>query len=70
MAKKPTSGHVMLGTDNFRVLINAINEVTSKSDDGVKAGLRLSLGYLLKKCAGYNKAEFIIDRKDDEVKKF
>ena len=62
------TGHDMLLPANFRTVVEALNTVTAKEEDGLKAGLKLSLGYLLKKAARFTKCEFIIDGKDEEVR--
>ena len=62
------TGHDMLLPANFRIVVDALGAVTAKEDDGLKAGLKLSLGYLLKKAARFTKCEFIIDGKDEEVR--
>ena len=54
--------------NNFRTVVNALNELTAKEDNSLKAGLKLSLGYLLKKAARFTKCELIIDGDDEEVK--
>lgn len=58
----------MLCAKTFRTVVNALNELTAKEDNSLKAGLKLSLGYLLKKAARFTKCELIIDGDDEEVK--
>ena len=53
---------------NFWTVVEALNGVTAKEDDGVRAGLKLSLGYLLKKAARLAKCQLIIEGKDEKVK--
>ena len=53
---------------NFRTVVNALNELTAKEDNSLKAGLKLSLGFLLKKAVRFTKCELIIDGDDREVK--
>ena len=62
------TGTDMLHLKNFRTVVDALNAITAKEEDGIKAGLKLSLGYLLKKAARFTKCELIIDGKDEEVK--
>lgn len=62
------TGNDMLCPKNFRTVVNALNELTAKEDNSLKAGLKLSLGYLLKKAARFTKCELIIDGDDEEVK--
>jgi hypothetical protein len=61
------SGHDMLNAANFRIVVEALNTVSTKDDESEKSGLRLSLGYLLKKAARFTKSEFIIDNQQDQV---
>jgi len=62
------TGSDMLLPANFRIVVDALSAITVKEDNGLKAGLKLSLGYLLKKAARFIKCEFIIDGKDDEMR--
>jgi len=55
----------MLCAKTFRTVVN---ELTAKEDNSLIAGLKLSLGYLLKKAARFTKCELIIDNDDKEVK--
>ena len=57
----------MLETKNFRHVVDSINQVSANDDSSVKGGLKISLGYLLKKAARFSKSEFIIDGKADKV---
>ena len=63
------SGHDLLDPVNFRTVVDGLNELCKKDDDSVKASLKLSLGYLLKKAARFTRSEFVIDCKDNEVRK-
>jgi len=60
----------MLCAKNFRTVVNALNELTAKEDNSLIAGLKLSLGYLLKKAATarFTECELIIDNDNKEVK--
>ena len=63
----------LIKRENFRNLEIAIEELTKKVDDQVKAGLKLSVGYLLKKSAKVIKASYIIEdqlSEADEVGRF
>jgi len=55
---------------NFRIVVDdveALHTVTAKEDNHLKAGLKLSLGYLLQTAARFTKCKFIIHGEDDEV---
>jgi len=69
LAKQPITGYDMLNPNNFRLVVDALNDITARSKNGIKSSLKISLGYLLKKAAHESKREFIIDGKDDEVQK-
>jgi hypothetical protein len=59
----------MLCSSNFRHVVEALNDVSDNdNNDSMKAGLKISLGYLLKKAARYTKSELIIDGNDAEVR--
>ena len=60
-AKDDFTGTDMLHPTNFRTVVEALNFITAKEDNSIKAGLKLSLGYLLKKAARFTKCELIID---------
>jgi hypothetical protein len=63
------SGQDLLIPENFRIVVEALNAVVSKVDEKEKCGLKVSLGYLLKKAAKFTKCEFIIVGNDEEVRK-
>ena len=66
--KDDFTGTDMLHPTNFRTVVEALNFITAKEDNSIEAGLKLSLGYLLKKAARFTKCKLIIDGKDEEVK--
>jgi len=62
------TGNDMLRAKNFRTVVDALTTLIAKEDNGMKAGLKLSLGYLLKKAARFIKCELVIDSNKEEVK--
>ena len=54
------TGEDMLYRTQFRNLPDVIENVTLK-DDGIKAGLKLSIGFVLTRCLKIMKAYYIID---------
>ena len=63
----------MLNRSFFYHLEDAINSITLKQDDEIKAGLKLALGYMLVKIAKTMKGHYFInnmDEKADDVDKF
>ena len=62
------TGNDMLRAENFRTVVDALTTLIAKEDNGMKAGLKLSLGYLLKKAARFIKCELVIDSNKEEVK--
>ena len=58
---KHLSGEDLIKRENFQKVEEALDEVTEKESNGFKDGLRLSIGYLLKKAAKVMKAVYIID---------
>lgn len=63
------NGHDLLLPENFRLVVDALNAAVATADEREKCGLKVSLGYLLKKAARFTKCEFIIDGNDIEIKK-
>lgn len=63
------SGHELFDPKNFKLVVDSMNTLTAKEDEGLKGGLRLGIGYVLKKAARFTKSEFIINGQDDEVRK-
>ncbi|XP_022098212.1 uncharacterized protein LOC110983333 isoform X2 [Acanthaster planci] len=64
LAEKETlCGEDVFKRQNYHLLEQTLDTLTEKPDDGVKAGLKISLGYLLKKGAKVMKAVYIL--KDD-----
>ena len=51
----------MLDRENFQNLETALENVSRREDGGLKAGLKLSLAYLIKRCVKVMKAHHIID---------
>ena len=54
------TGKDMFDRTKFPILKNAIEQLTSKKGDNIKAGLKFGIGYLLIKCVKVLKGHYII----------
>ena len=61
------TGKDLLHRTKFKLLEDALHTVSCKDDGTLKAGLKLSIGYLIKRCAKVMKGHYIIEGKFDEA---
>ena len=58
----------MFDRTNFPYLLNSIEAVTTNEEGSIKAGLKIGLGYLLKRVAKFLNGECLIQKKNKEAK--
>ena len=62
-----TSALDMFQRKYFTYLQSAVNTLSVKEDGGIKSGLKISLGYLLKKVSKYIHGDYLIQGKEEEA---
>ncbi|XP_060085309.1 uncharacterized protein LOC132564693 [Ylistrum balloti] len=65
---KITSTVEMLNRNHFMFLRDALDNITTKEDGSIKTGLKVSLGFLLKRSANVLKGHYLVQKADDKAK--